>query len=193
MIGNGFGRMYFFWFCLTPTVSSLSLNIFLQSRLHLVIINLSVKILTNSNNLFGNPLHWVIFLLSKCIPDRIEVRRSCQDSWLGSLTSIFVWHMHTCWQSLDTSVTEVWHHFHSTKETDCVESLVRDGDLGKSNTKCHGKWNERTTLSNSLFVSSVLLKKRNRVIIIFFYLETTYLRFGGGYETGDYEREREES
>ena len=52
---------------------------FIQSRLHLVIINLAVKILTNSNNLFGNPLHLTIFLLRKCIPARIKTWRSCSQ------------------------------------------------------------------------------------------------------------------
>ncbi len=41
----------------------------------LPIINLAVKILTNSNNLLGNPLYWTIFLLRKCIPALIKVGR----------------------------------------------------------------------------------------------------------------------
>ncbi len=47
----------------------------IQSRLHLVIINLTVKILNNSNNLFGNPWYWTIFLLRKCILALIKVER----------------------------------------------------------------------------------------------------------------------
>jgi hypothetical protein len=46
---------------------------FIQSCLHLAIINLAVKILTNSNNLFGNPLYWTIFLLRKCVPVLIKI------------------------------------------------------------------------------------------------------------------------
>ncbi len=56
---------------------------FIQSRLHLTIMNLVVKIFTNSNNLFGNPLHWTIFLLRKCIPDRIKIWRSCSQGING--------------------------------------------------------------------------------------------------------------
>ncbi len=51
----------------------------MQSRLHLTNINLTVKILTNSYNLFGNPLHWTIFLLRKCIPTRIKIWLSCSQ------------------------------------------------------------------------------------------------------------------
>jgi CDP-diglyceride synthetase len=52
----------------------------IHSRLHLDIINLVVKILTNSNNLFGNPLYWTIFLLCKCIPALIKVGRHGSQS-----------------------------------------------------------------------------------------------------------------
>jgi hypothetical protein len=64
--------------CITRSIISAPTN-FIQSRLHLAIINLTVKILTNSNNLFGNPLHWTIFLLRKCIPVRIKIWRSCSQ------------------------------------------------------------------------------------------------------------------
>jgi hypothetical protein len=52
--------------CITRSMISATTN-FIQSRLDLDIINLTVKILTNSNNLFGNLLHWTIYLLCKCI------------------------------------------------------------------------------------------------------------------------------
>ena len=52
---------------------------FIQSRLHLDIINIVVKILTNSKNLFGNPLHWVTFLLPKYIPSHIKIWRICSQ------------------------------------------------------------------------------------------------------------------
>jgi hypothetical protein len=53
----------------------------IHSRLHLpIIIDLDVKILTNSNNLFGNPLYWTIFLLHQCIPSLIKVGRHGSQS-----------------------------------------------------------------------------------------------------------------
>ena len=73
---------------------------FTQCRLHLPIINLDVKILTISHNLFGNSLHWTIFLLWKYIPVRIQVWRWCsQDkdtcrgcTWCGNAcSSSFCW------------------------------------------------------------------------------------------------------
>ncbi len=63
----------------------------IHSRLHLVIINLTVKILTNANNLFGNPLYWTIFLLCKCIPALIKVgRRGSQNIHFCPLNQIKV-------------------------------------------------------------------------------------------------------
>ncbi len=48
-----------------------------------------MKILTNSNNLFGNPLYWTIFLLRKCIPDLIKVgRRDSQNIHFCPLSQI---------------------------------------------------------------------------------------------------------
>jgi hypothetical protein len=58
--------------CITRSIISAPTN-FIQSRLQLAIINLTVKILTNSNNLFGDPLYWTIFLLRKCIPSLIKI------------------------------------------------------------------------------------------------------------------------
>ncbi len=63
----------------------------IHSCLHLVIINLVMKILTNSNNLFQNPLSWTIFLLRKCIPVLIKVgRRGSQSIHFCPLSQIKV-------------------------------------------------------------------------------------------------------
>ncbi len=64
--------------CISRSIISSPTN-FIQSHLHLVIMNLTVKILTNSNNLFGNPLDWTIFLLRKCIPVHIKIWRNCSQ------------------------------------------------------------------------------------------------------------------
>ncbi len=66
--------------CTTRSIISAQTN-FIQSRLHLAIIILTVKIPTNSNNLFGNPLYWTIFLLRKWIPTWIKIRRTCSQSF----------------------------------------------------------------------------------------------------------------
>ncbi len=66
------------WFpCITHSIIFAPTN-FIESRLHLDII-LVVKILTNSNNLFRNPLHWTIFLLCICISTHTKIWRSCSQ------------------------------------------------------------------------------------------------------------------
>ncbi len=58
--------------CITRSIISAPTN-FIQSRLQIAIINLTVKILTNSNILFGNLLYSTIFLMFKCIPAFIKI------------------------------------------------------------------------------------------------------------------------
>ncbi len=63
--------------CITRSIISDPTN-FIQSRRHLDIINLSVKVLTNSNNLFGNPLHSVNHVV-QIHSNHIKMRRCCSE------------------------------------------------------------------------------------------------------------------
>ena len=83
-----------------------------QCRLHFPIINLTVKILTNSNNLFGNLLYWTIFLLHNCIPGRIKVwrcRSEGMDSFALSQVDIGTfWVLHLIPLSSKILSSEIW-------------------------------------------------------------------------------------
>jgi hypothetical protein len=74
--------------CITRSITSTHTptNI-IQSRRHLTTINLSVKILTNSNNLFGNPLHWTIFL---CCTNTFHPSSKC-DVTVRRTSTVFTW------------------------------------------------------------------------------------------------------
>ena len=94
--------------CLTVVWTHVILGIwadptnFIQIRLHLAVINLGVKILEDSNNPFGNPFHWTIILMYKCIPDRIKyevtvLRASTVFPWVRLRLVVFVLVGQTCW------------------------------------------------------------------------------------------------